>query len=257
VVNHELEHRLTRALRAGRTQVQPAPSPARNSALPARVVVMAAPAEVAETTIGNKTPVQKKRATIGKRTKVDADLSDSTCTPKWLADLLPRRKLDPCSNPRSHVRADVEWSLENGNDGLSAAWLEDAFINWPFSGPLPWAQKAQHEMKIGNTIDLIVLCKLDPSTRSWKEITTRVPGLVLDLWMPDERIQFDEHPELIERRRLEKIAKAEREGKKQKQIDNITGESTANFVSVLLHHRLEGSQPWRKFATFAKRWVQP
>lgn len=42
----------------------------------------------------------------------------STCTPEWLAKLIGKVRLDPCSNPRSHIESVVRCMLENGGDGL-------------------------------------------------------------------------------------------------------------------------------------------
>lgn len=211
-------------------------------------------------TSASETPRKAKRATIGKRSKEDVALSDSTVTPKWLTELLPPRDLDPCSNSRSHVRSDLAYSLVNGLDGIELPWHGSAFVNWPFSAPMRFAEKAVHEMTIGNCTDLIVLCKLDPSTQWWKKIYRSVLPFgpsrwTVDLWMPWGRIQYDEHPDLIERRRLERVAKAIADDEPPEKIAKITGESTANFVSVLLHHRKTVTQPWIRFGTFADRWV--
>lgn len=220
------------------------------------------------------------KPTIAKRPLGESGLSDSTCTPKWLADLLPHRDVDPCSNERSHVKAEVIYTLTNGKNGLELPWLGSAFANWPFAAPLPFAQKAQRELREGNCTDLIVLCKMDPSTRWWAEIKRPVPGFSLDLWIPEDRIQYDEHPELIEKRRLERLAEALNEDplkidkRRQRRIAKarkagatdieiaaidgvleVDGESTANFVSVLFHHRKRDTQPWWPFATFAERWT--
>ena len=189
---------------------------------------------------------------VSKRSTADVELSDSTCTPKWLTDLLPHRDLDPCSNERAQPIADQRYHLPE-YDGLALPWCGTAFVNWPFSAPLRFAQKAQHELREGRCTDLIVLCKLDCSTKWWREIRRPVPGFVLDLWMPEQRIQYDEHPELVERRRLARIANAAAAGKP---TDGITGDSTANFVSVLFHHRKLETEPWAPFATFAERWTK-
>lgn len=213
-------------------------------------------------TSSSETPRKAKRATIGKRSKEDVDMSNGTCTPRWLADLLPPRDFDPCSNPRSHIKSNYAYSLENGQNGLELAWVGAGFMNWPFSDPMPFATKAVCEMESGNTRDLIVLCKLDPSTQWWKKIARPISGSfgarsrwTLDLWMPWSRIQYDEHPNLIERRRQERIAKAIEQGATPEETAKITGDSTANFVSVLLHHRQVTTLPWAGFGTFADRWA--
>jgi hypothetical protein len=40
------------------------------------------------------------------------------CTPKWIADLVGPWRLDPFSNPRSHIDAERACMLERGDDGL-------------------------------------------------------------------------------------------------------------------------------------------
>ena len=44
-------------------------------------------------------------------------------------ELLPLVDLDPCSNPRSTVRARMTMSLEAGQDGLAAPWVGSVFVN--------------------------------------------------------------------------------------------------------------------------------
>lgn len=181
-------------------------------------------------------------ATIRKRSREESAQTDQTCTPRWLTDMLPYVNVDPCSNSRSTVNAGWSFSLEKGLDGLKLPWRGTAFKNWPFSNPLPFAQKAISEMGLGNCTDLITLCKLDTSTEWWSVVTSFDPsGLAPrilqyppELWLFKDRVQYDEHPDVIEKRRLERVEKALRDGKR---IDKITGESTTNFVSCILHRR--------------------
>jgi hypothetical protein len=121
--------------------------------------------------------------------------TDSWCTPKWLADLLGRFDLDPCSNERSHVQADVMLQLEptiapentgsvlddmaalgkylkrRQGDGLAHEWgRSSTFVNPPYSNPLPWALKLRdHEGP------WCALLKLDPSTRWWAALMDASP----------------------------------------------------------------------------------
>jgi hypothetical protein len=73
--------------------------------------------------------------------------SDAQCTPRDLALELGMFGIDPCSNPRSHIRALRSYQLERGEDGLSLPWdLGDgipcsAFVNGPYSNPLPWCER--------------------------------------------------------------------------------------------------------------------
>jgi hypothetical protein len=186
-------------------------------------------------------------ATIGRRPKDDQYLSDATNTPAWLCDRLPIVDFDPASNSRSHVKTRWSWSLEKGYDGIKMPWRGSGFINWPFSSPRDWAGKANYELSLGRCTNLIILCKLDTSTSWWPIITAPImltqhlgDRTTLktwhhpDLWLFHDRIEFDEHPELIERR-VREHHEAKARGEKPK--TRKSGKSSANFVSCIIHHR--------------------
>lgn len=214
---------------------------------------------------------RKRRATIGRRPKVDADLSDSTCTPRWLAELLYETHgpfdIDPCSNPRSWIVARQTYSLEKKLDGLRLPWPGSAFKNNPFSLSLPWQEKARYEMSIGRCTELVELCKLDPGTEWWEEITSPIligamhrgrPDLGLlnsqeyfpDLWLFHKRVQYDEHPELIERRAREYAEQKAAGIKKPK--GRPDGKSSNNFCSAIIHWRFD--LPPLKLEKYATLW---
>jgi hypothetical protein len=158
--------------------------------------------------------------------------SDSYCTPRWLTGLLPTVDLDPCSNPRSTVKARRTYSLEKRLDGLQMPWTGSVFLNFPYSNPLPWAQKLTVEREAGRCVEAIVLCKLDPSTEWWRVL---LGGGAPDVWMFERRIQFDEPPIIIDRRR-ETLG---------------VEKSTTNFASVVIHH---GGPKALDLAGVATRW---
>lgn len=194
-------------------------------------------------------------ATIRRRSVSEAEFTNGSCTPKWLADMLPEVDFDPCTNSRSHIRARHTFALEAGTDGLVAAWIGRGFINWPFSSPMPWVRKLRQEIECGNCADLIVLCKHDASTQWWRELVK--PGLptTIDRWDFHARIQYDEHPAIVEARRLERVRVALAEGKlSAERIAKITGESSANFPSAIVHHRGVG-MPSLDLSTVATKWV--
>ena len=86
--------------------------------------------------------------------------SDSWCTGKDLAKLLGHFDVDPCSNARSHIQAYTHYSLEQGDDGLTRGWGYSAFVNGPYSNPLPWCRRlAKHAGP------WCALWKLDPTTK--------------------------------------------------------------------------------------------
>jgi len=213
--------------------------------------------------IAVRKPHIPNKPTIGRRSLEDRALSDATCTPKWLADYLFETHgwfdLDPCSNPRSWIHAHWAYSLEKGLDGLRLPWRGSVFKNNPFSAPLEWQLKAQHELSIGRCTELVELCKMDPGTKWWDAITApiqRVRHLQTtalktwhhpDLWLLDKRVQYDEHPLLVEKRRCE-IADGKRKGRPD-------GKSSNNFCSVIIHHRF--GRPRLKLEPYATLWVRP
>lgn len=100
---------------------------------------------------------------------------DSWCTPKWLADLLGRFDLDPCSNERSHIIAGLYCRLDaialKLRDGLALDWEErSVYVNPPFSDVGPWATKLA-----GHAGAWCALVKLDPSTRWFATLMSANP----------------------------------------------------------------------------------
>lgn len=73
--------------------------------------------------------------------------SDAQCTPRDLALELGTFGLDPCSNPRTHVRSLRSYQLERGEDGLALPWDLgngipcSVYVNGPYSNPLPWCER--------------------------------------------------------------------------------------------------------------------
>lgn len=99
---------------------------------------------------------------------------DSWCTPKWLADLLGKFDLDPCSNPRSHIRASRRLMLEEGSDGL-----------YPYAHGevLKWVKHWRHTR-------FCFLLRWDPSTKWFAEL---IPHCT-HVWFPARRINFEPPP---------------------------------------------------------------
>lgn len=57
---------------------------------------------------------------------------------------------------------------EKSDDGLLRPWGNRAFINPPYSRPLPWVQKAILEAQQGKGV--IMLLKHDSSTEWWRQL---------------------------------------------------------------------------------------
>lgn len=176
--------------------------------------------------------------------------SDSYCTPEWLTAILPMVDTDPCSNPRSTVRARRSYSLEKKLDGKILPWNGSVFLNWPYSDPMPWVEKMLNEMAAGRCTEVIILCKLDSSTEWWHRATNFVLESSTDfsrpeLWTFDKRIAFAEPPQLV----------AERV-KKYVELGKPGGEkSSTNFASTIIHHR--GQSEILNLDHVATRWVKP
>lgn len=113
---------------------------------------------------------------------------DAYCTPDEVTAALPDVDLDPCSNPRSTVRAREGYSLEAGHDGLALPWFGLVYVNFPFSDPLPWAEKIAEERP--NLTGVGVMCNADHSPRWWHVLAELLP-IRLDF---DERLQFTPPP---------------------------------------------------------------
>jgi DNA N-6-adenine-methyltransferase (Dam) len=90
---------------------------------------------------------------------------------------------DPCSNPRSIVRA--RQKLTSG--GLVHHWWKSTYANWPYSQNDPWSEKAIAEMKAHRVAELVVLCMTATSTRWWRRLMTasqRNPRVVCTKRLP-------------------------------------------------------------------------
>ena len=140
---------------------------------------------------------------------------DGACTPKWLADLLNVVEwyLDPCSNPRGHVRAQCELTLEHGDNGLvenddgvpgvhhvhidnaippnrdyirqEATRTWKVFINPPYAAGqvIRWVRHYRHTR-------FCFLLRWDPSTAWFREL---IPHCT-HVWFPSRRINFEPPP---------------------------------------------------------------
>lgn len=99
-------------------------------------------------------------------------LSDSACTPAWLAEALGEFDLDPCSNARSHIRAARCVTKADGLlpgeavvlDKPRGAWR--VFCNPPYSNPTPWVRGYWDT-------DFTFLCRWDPRPRWFARLVSQ------------------------------------------------------------------------------------
>lgn len=110
-----------------------------------------------------------KKRKVNVRGRSGDDNRGTWCTPAWLCELLGKFDLDPCSNPRSHVRATAHLALEDGDDGLAAASRVApglrVFVNPPYeSGAvMRWIEAYRHTR-------FCFLLRFDPSTDWFVEL---------------------------------------------------------------------------------------
>jgi len=118
--------------------------------------------------------------------EVDID-RDTWCTPAWITSAIGRFGLDPCSNERSTVAADLALQLDRGQDGLVGALHirpeERVFINPPYSDVAPWIRAYAHTR-------FCFLLKLDTSTRWFAELHPQTELILI----PRKRVQFEPPP---------------------------------------------------------------
>lgn len=123
---------------------------------------------------------------------------DTWCTPKDLAEALGKFDLDPCSNPRSHIRAEHSFMLERNENGLDVSavqkrmnirtgeawWSSCVFINPPYSDVMPWVEAYKGTR-------FCFLLKFDPSTK-WFAALFECTSFVL--FPRGTRIEFEPPP---------------------------------------------------------------
>jgi hypothetical protein len=117
----------------------------------------------------------------------DPDMRSHWCTPKWLADLIGPVDLDPCSNERSHVQADMAWDVHI--DGLidrrpPEDWT--VYCNPPYQrGEVErWVRAYEHT-------NFLYLLRFDPSTSWFARLMAHKPYV----WFPRRRrIAFEPPP---------------------------------------------------------------
>lgn len=113
---------------------------------------------------------------------------DTWTTPRLIADAVGAWDLDPCSNPRSVMRAARTFSLERGQNGLALAKFINrsarVWVNPPYSDVMPWVLAYGHTR-------FCFLVKFDPSTKWCAELLTRTDVV---LFPKGERVAFDPPP---------------------------------------------------------------
>ena len=81
-------------------------------------------------------------------------------------------ELDPCSNSKENPNISAKILYTENEDGLSKQWIaESVFMNHPYSESKLWVPYAVSQYECGNAKELILLLKLDVSTRWWSSVS--------------------------------------------------------------------------------------
>lgn len=121
---------------------------------------------------------------------IDSPDRDTWVTSKWIADAVGEFDLDPCTNPRSHIRSKRRFVLEEGRDGLKLARYvgrsSRTWINPPYSRGqvIQWVRAYKHTR-------FCFLVRLDMSTDWFDEL---VASTELILVPRGRRIDFEPPP---------------------------------------------------------------
>ncbi len=106
-------------------------------------------------------------ATTGNRT-------DKWNTPReFVGDLITffgTIDLDPCSNSEGNPNVPANNYYTEKSNGLAHDWHGKVFMNHPYSNSKEWVPYAALQYESGNAEELVLLIKVDISTRWWQSI---------------------------------------------------------------------------------------
>ena len=113
------------------------------------------------------TALQELTATTGNRT-------DKWNTPiQFVADVVKffgTIDLDPCCNDRNNPNVPALKYYTESDNGLAHDWYGIVFMNHPYSNSKEWVPYAASQYESGNAEELVLLIKVDVSTRWWQSI---------------------------------------------------------------------------------------
>jgi phage N-6-adenine-methyltransferase len=83
-------------------------------------------------------------------------------------------ELDPCSNDRNNPNIPCLRCFTEEDDGLAHQWnANSVFLNHPYSDSKNWIPYARRQFDEGNVEEMILLIKLDISTKWFRSIADR------------------------------------------------------------------------------------
>ena len=79
--------------------------------------------------------------------------------------------LDPCSNSEGEPNVPALNYYTEKTNGLAHDWYGKVFMNHPYSNSKEWIPYAVLQYESGNADELVLLIKLDVSTKWWKAVS--------------------------------------------------------------------------------------
>lgn len=81
--------------------------------------------------------------------------------------------LDPCSNDVENPNVPAKKVYTESTNGLAHDWIADSvFMNHPYSNSKEWVPYAVEQYECGNSKEMILLIKLDVSTKWWNSVSS-------------------------------------------------------------------------------------
>ena len=79
--------------------------------------------------------------------------------------------LDPCSDDADNGNVPAKKVYTEETNGLAHEWIADSvFMNHPYSNSKEWVPYAAHQYECGNAKEMVLLIKLDVSTKWWNAV---------------------------------------------------------------------------------------
>ena len=94
--------------------------------------------------------------------------------PEFVADVVKffgTIDLDPCSNSEGDPNVPANNYYNEKTNGLAHDWHGKVFMNHPYSNSKEWVPYASLQYESGNAEELVLLIKLDVSTKWWKSVS--------------------------------------------------------------------------------------
>ena len=78
---------------------------------------------------------------------------------------------DPCCNDINNPNVPAKTLYTEEDNGLSHPWYGNVFMNHPYSDSKTWIPYAAQQYECGNATEMVLLIKLDVSTKWWRSIS--------------------------------------------------------------------------------------